>query len=66
MKCGEVFPDEYHLVPNFDFREHSVSCDCWCKPRMIVDSMDEYEDEEEYVTFIHNPIDRREEGWVVQ
>ena len=52
MKCGTIFPDEYHLVPCHDFKEHSASCDCWCKPM--------YWSEEEYVTFVNNPMDGRD------
>jgi len=52
MKCGTIFPDEYHIVPCNDFREHVSTCECWCNPT--------YWDEEDFVTFVHNPLDGRD------
>lgn len=42
-------PDEIHVVPVDDLREHDTTASCWCRPT--------YDDG----VWVHHSMDRREE-----
>lgn len=44
-------PDDRHVVPVNDLREHDSSRSCWCRPT---------EDEDERHVLIHHSMDQRE------
>ena len=48
----ELRPDEQHVMPVNDLREHESNAQCWCNPT---------QDEEEPSIYIHHSMDRREE-----
>jgi hypothetical protein len=44
-------PNETHIVPAGDLRDHDTSVACWCRP---------FRDEECHSLIIHNSMDGRE------
>jgi len=45
-------PDNLHVYPNSDLREHTTSKDCWCRPT---------QDEDEPSVWVHHSMDGRED-----
>lgn len=53
MKTGHrMSPEQLHIIPLGDFREHEVSDSCWCRPTS---------DEDEPGLFVHHAMDGREQ-----
>ena len=45
-------PDQYHIIPLDDLREHEASVSCWCRPSS---------DDDEPSVFVHHAMDGREQ-----
>lgn len=45
-------PEQIHVIPLGDFREHEVNDSCWCRPTS---------DEDEPGLFVHHAMDGREQ-----
>jgi len=52
MKVNDGIPDEWHIVPTGDLRDHDAEKTCWCKPQLDFDRDD---------VWIHNSLDGRED-----
>ena len=55
MTASAVYPGDdealCHIIPVGDFKEHELSCGCWCRPRPHT----EYPD-----VILHNAMDQRD------
>lgn len=55
MTASAVYPGDEealcHIIPLGDFKEHQLSCGCWCHPR----AHEEYPD-----VMLHNAMDQRD------
>lgn len=45
-------PENWHVVPLNDLREHEYSADCWCEPLL--------DDEAGGLVYVHHSLDGRE------
>lgn len=55
MTASAVYPGDKealcHIIPLGDFKEHELTCACWCRPKP-------HEDHPDVMT--HNPMDQRD------
>jgi hypothetical protein len=52
-KCGHESPNNIHVIPLNDIREHWALPECWCKPTL--------DDEYAGTVYVHHSADGRED-----